>query len=114
MSDSNLKTRLEDLVGPELAYWSRYTGAVAGVVGDVYPAGRIGEEKIRFFATDENAGSGAAVVLKVRTREGDPASEGVMVQRGIEGLGKIGKRRKCREGYRRKVALLWTKDLEDV
>lgn len=113
MADSNLRVQLEDLVGPELAYWSRYIGAVAGVIGDVYPAGRVLEDKIRFFATDENAGNTAAVVLKVRTRSGDPATEAAMVQRGIEGLGKIGKRRKCREGYRRKVALLWTRDLEE-
>lgn len=110
MSDSNLKTRLEDLVGPEYAYWARYVGAVAGVVGDVYPAGVVAEEKVRFFAQDENGGG--AVVLKVRTREGDSATAAVGVVRGIEGLGKVGKRKKCREGYRRKVVLIWTCDLE--
>ncbi|KAH8155166.1 uncharacterized protein LAJ45_00175 [Morchella importuna] len=109
VSDSNLKTQLEDLVGPEFAYWARYCGAVAGVVGDVYPAGIVGDvERLRFFAYDE----GAVVVLKVRTRGGDERAEAVMVARGIEGLGKVGKKKKCREGYRRKVALIWGRDLE--
>lgn len=111
VSDSNLKTRLEDLVGPEFAYWSRYCGAVAGVVGDLYPAGIVGEERIRFFAHDESAGAGTPVVLKVRTRKGDPSAEAVMVAKGIEGLGKVGKKKKCREGYRRKVILMWSRDL---
>ncbi|CAZ83208.1 unnamed protein product [Tuber melanosporum] len=110
VSDSNLKTRLQDLVGPELAYWARYLGAIARVVGNVYPAGIIGEEKLRFFATDEMANTGA-IMLKVAIREDDPATSAVMVMDSIKNLAKVGKKRN-REGFRRKVALNLVRDLE--
>ncbi|PUU76938.1 Ppx/GppA phosphatase family-domain-containing protein [Tuber borchii] len=111
VSDSDLKTRLQDLVGPELAYWARYLGAIARVVGNVYPAGIIGEEKLRFFATDEMANTGA-IILKVAIREDDPATSAIMVMDSIKDLGKVGKKKKNREGFRRKVALNLVRDLE--
>ncbi|RPA95878.1 Ppx-GppA-domain-containing protein [Choiromyces venosus 120613-1] len=115
VSDSNLKTRLEDLVGPELAYWARYLGAIARVVGSVYPTGVIREEKLRFFATDVIGGAvvgGGAIVLKVAIRDGDPSTAAIMVIEGIKDLAKIGKKKRNREGYRRKVVLNLVRDLE--
>jgi len=111
VSDSNLKTRLQDLVGPELAYWARYLGAIARVVGNVYPTGIIGEEKLRFFATDEMANTGA-IILKVAIREDDPATCAIMVMDSIKGLAKVGKKKKNRDGFRRKVTLNLVRDLE--
>ncbi|KAL7269835.1 retrograde regulation protein 2 [Rhizina undulata] len=118
VSDSTLKARLEDLVGPELSYWSRYTGSVACVIGNVFPTGKIrppsyGEaERIRFFAQDEVNGNGKnGIILKVQIKKDDPATEAVMVVKSIEDLGKIGKRKRCRDGYRRKVHLNLVRDL---
>jgi retrograde regulation protein 2 len=114
VSDSNLKTRLEDLVGSEFAFWSRYLGAVAGVVGGVYPNGIINEEKIRFFAQDSGAhdGGSGAIQLKVAIRENGPATAALMVHSAIENLAKLGKRKRTREGFRRKVVLNLVRDLE--
>ena len=111
VSDSNLKTRLQDLVGPELAYWARYLGAIARVVGNVYPTGIIREEKLRFFATDEMANTGA-IILKVAIREDDPATSAIMVMDSIMDLAKVGKKKRNRDGFRRKVALNLVRDLE--
>jgi retrograde regulation protein 2 len=105
---------LEDLVGPELAFWSRYLGAIAGVVGGVYPNGIINDERIRFFATDEGGSDGGlgAIHLKVAVRENDPATAAIMVHDAIKGLRKIGKKKRNRAGFRRKVALNLVRDLE--
>ncbi|CUS07830.1 unnamed protein product [Tuber aestivum] len=111
VSDSNLKTRLQDLVGPELSYWARYLGAIARVVGSVYPTGIIREEKLRFFATDEMANTGA-IILKVAIREDDPTTSATMVMDSIKDLAKVGKKKRNREGFRRKVAMNLVRDLE--
>lgn len=112
---TNLKTRLEDLVGQELSYWGRYLGAVARVVGGVYPNGVIREEKIRFFGEDGNshAGHPGPIHLKVAVRENDPATGAVMIEGAIKDLAKVGKKKRCRERwFRRKVVLNLVRDLE--
>ncbi|RPB29115.1 Ppx-GppA-domain-containing protein [Terfezia boudieri ATCC MYA-4762] len=43
------------LVGGEDAWWARYVGSVAALIGEVFPSGRMHgeEEQIRFFAQDD-------------------------------------------------------------
>lgn len=114
MSDSNLKFRLADILGPNLTFWSRYLGTVAAVVGGVYPNGVIDDEKIRFFAHDEEQEGGGLgrIHLKVTIRENDPSTAAVMVHSSIKDLAKIGDRKKSRGIFRRTVILNLVKDLE--
>jgi retrograde regulation protein 2 len=107
VSDSTLKQRLQQLVGSEMEFWCRYLGAVAAVVGAIYPAGIIveGEERVRFFGEEKGA-----IVLGVRFKGGDPVTNGIMVEKELDGVRKVGKKKNCGE-YRRKVKVKLEKDL---
>ncbi|KAI5804503.1 Ppx/GppA phosphatase family-domain-containing protein [Geopyxis carbonaria] len=111
VSDTTLKHRLSILVGGEMEFWARYIGAVAGLVGAVYPAGLVveGEERIRVYGEDAGGEEGG-FVLRVRFVRGDDVT-GVMVEDDVEAIGKVGKNKKCLYGYRRKVQTLVTRDL---
>lgn len=54
-SAQGLREGFVRLVGGEDAWWARYVGAVAALIGEVFPSGRVRgeEEQIRFFAQDE-------------------------------------------------------------
>lgn len=101
--DSDLKRRLEDLVGDKMAYWARYLGAVAAIAGAVYPAGRIdGEERLRFEAEDDGKQL-QKIGLAVKFMRNDMMTEDDGVVELVAEVGKVGKKKRCRVGYRRKV-----------
>ncbi len=92
-----VRDRLRRLLGPEEVWWCNYLGKVAGLVGDVYPAGRIegGRERVRLRARwgvgMGKMGLDDGVRLAVCTREGDVMTglEGLRdAVKGIEGVGK--------------------------
>ncbi|KAF8251747.1 Ppx-GppA-domain-containing protein [Wilcoxina mikolae CBS 423.85] len=112
VSDSTLKARLQQLVGSEMEFWCRYLGAVAGVVGAVYPGGVLvgDEERVRFYGEDNGVGDKKVVRLVVRFVEGDAVTEGVMVGREVEAIEKVGKKKRCGT-FRRKVEVAVERDL---
>lgn len=111
--DSTLKQRLSNLVGSEMEFWCRYLGAVAGVIGSVYPAGVIldNEERVRFFGEDMNTGEKQTVLLSVRFCDGDPLTDGAMVGKEVEAVEKVGKKKRCGT-FRRKIAVIVVRDLD--
>ncbi|KAI5853569.1 Ppx/GppA phosphatase family-domain-containing protein [Tricharina praecox] len=113
VSDTTLKQRLSLLVGSEMEFWCRYLGAVAGVIGSVYPAGVMvdSEERVRFFGEDRNTGEKQTVLLRVRFCEGDPLTDGVMVGKEVEAVEKVGKKKRCGT-FRRKVEVVVARDLD--
>ncbi|KAA8904963.1 Ppx/GppA phosphatase family-domain-containing protein [Sphaerosporella brunnea] len=112
VSDPSLKSRLQELVGSELEFWSRYLGAVAAVVGAVYPAGILiaNEERVRFFGEDRT-GKSDSVLLRVRFRDADPVTDGVGVGQELEKIEKVGKKKRC-STFRRKVEVIVERDLD--
>ncbi|KAF8541458.1 Ppx/GppA phosphatase family-domain-containing protein [Trichophaea hybrida] len=98
--------------GGEMEFWCRYLGAVAGVVGAVYPGGVLvrDEERVRFYGEDSGAGEKKVVGLVVRFAEGDAVTEGVMVGREVEAIEKVGKKKRCGT-FRRKVEVAVERDL---
>ncbi|EWC46475.1 hypothetical protein DRE_04198 [Drechslerella stenobrocha 248] len=128
------RTRLEQVVGGELAWWARYVGAVAQAVGAVFPAGIVVDEsaaatehgehdkrrltrlsevdsKLSFFARDQDRKSHLDIVLRVRVTKDDPDTSALMVHKTIEDIAKVGKKKMCEGlGYRRKIAVIWETD----
>lgn len=110
--DSNLQIRLSMLVGGELEFWARYIGAVAGLVGAVYPAGVIlkGEDRITFWVEEraprdkEGAWKDGQVMLEVRGRGKDEVLKSVLDE-GLKEIEKVGKKKKCVMGWRKKVVV---------
>jgi len=113
VSDSTLKQRLCRLVGSEMEFWCRYLGAVAGVIGSVYPAGVVldSEERVRFFGEDMHVGEKQSVLLRVRFCDRDPLTEGVIVGKEVEAVEKVGKKKRCGT-FRRKVEVIVARDLD--
>lgn len=80
-SAAGLRDQFMKLVGREDAFWAKYVGVVAYLIGLIYPAGLILEEKIRFFSQDEgkkikNKGKGGSSEPVAAA----PASGGVSVE----------------------------------
>ncbi|TGZ80513.1 Ppx-GppA-domain-containing protein [Ascodesmis nigricans] len=108
--DSNVRTRLGMLVGGELEFWARYLGAISGLVGAVYPASIVlkGEDRIEFWVEEkmgkENGGErkDGRVILEIRGRGKDPVLHAVL-QDGIKEIEKVGKKKRCTMGFRKKI-----------
>lgn len=99
-TDAGFLGRLRRLVGPEVEWWTRYLGRVAGFVGDVYPAGVIGQERVGLRAAWEGKG---VVGLDVEWRAG---VDGSVFEKGWSGIEKVGKKKNWvggREGWGFKV-----------
>lgn len=115
--DREFLVRMRAIVGGELGWWVRYVGAVAGLVGGVYPGGvvRAGRERVevegrwREVAKGTRAGE-MGIEVVVRVKEGD----GGLVEGGVRALEKVGKRKNWsggREGYGFRVEVVVRMDL---
>ncbi|KAF8424917.1 Ppx/GppA phosphatase family-domain-containing protein [Tirmania nivea] len=103
------------LVGGEDAWWARYVGSVAALVGQVFPSGRMRgeEEQIRFFAQDDSRrkkkkGKGEKsgnFSDRITVRQGDPMTSTLMFEKEVGGIEKVGKKKKMEGGWRRKVVV---------
>lgn len=103
--DKEFLVRMREVVGGELGWWARYVGAVAGLVGGVYPGRvvRVGRERVEVEGRWKEAAKGKragemGIEVVVRVKEGD----GALVEVGVRALEKVGKRRNWsggREGY---------------
>ncbi|KAI5816732.1 Ppx/GppA phosphatase family-domain-containing protein [Pyronema omphalodes] len=112
VNDSNLKQRLQLLVGSEMEFWCRYLGAVAGVIGAVYPAGVMieGEERVRMFGQDVMGEKKKSVGLNIRFIKGDEVTDGIIVGKEVEEVEKVGKKKRC-GSFRLKINVVVEHDL---
>jgi retrograde regulation protein 2 len=105
--DSNLKSRLQLLVGSEMEFWCRYLGAIAGIIGSVYPAGRVvpGEGRIDLEVAEEGSNEKKTIRLTVLFKNEDPVTTGDVVGDTLKEVEMVGKKKRCGT-YRRKVAVV--------
>ena len=103
-----LQNRLRALLTRQEVWWCSYVGAVAKLVGDVYPAGVIRKERIGVVSARWMAGLGKkgmmdGVRLVVRVREeGEAMTERGVLREAVERVERVGKKKNwvvCREGY---------------
>lgn len=116
-TDEDFLARTRALVGVELSWWAKYVGAVAGLVGEVYPGGlvRVGAERMDVEGRWKAGVKGkradeVGIEVVVRVREGDEGS----VERGVRALEKVGKRKNWgggKEGYGFRVEVVVRGDL---
>ncbi|PKY03109.1 MFS general substrate transporter [Aspergillus campestris IBT 28561] len=91
-------------VSREEAWWARYLGRVAAIVGDVYPAGRVNGERVRIDTEWEvivkKKGRVDVLVVKVTCEDG-------VVGGGGERLEKLGKKKNWEGGYGVKIGVVF-------
>ncbi|KAF3939779.1 hypothetical protein ABW19_dt0210478 [Dactylella cylindrospora] len=63
--------------------------------------------KISFFARDQERKEHLDIVLRVRVVNGDPDTGAIMVKKAVEDVEKVGKKKNCGKGFRRKVVVFW-------
>ena len=94
-SDTEFLSKLQELVGPALTWWTKYTGCVARGLGDAYPAGIVREEEQRLvikasWGEGEGKRAGESIVrVEIRSAEG----EALAAQGLADALRKVGKRK---------------------
>jgi len=116
-TDEDFLARTRALVGDELSWWTKYVGAVAGLVGEVYPGGlvRVGEERMEVEGRWKAGVKGKSVdevgiEVVVRVREGEEGS----AEGGVRALEKVGKRKNWvggKERYGFRVGVVVRRDL---
>lgn len=102
-TDADFLARLRRLVGPALDWWARYLGAVARLVGDVYPAGVVDEAASRLRLA---ARVGKGVVLEVAFLGDGAAAAAGDCDKALRAVEKVGKKKNWvggREGWGLKV-----------
>ncbi|RAH49020.1 putative MFS transporter [Aspergillus brunneoviolaceus CBS 621.78] len=112
-TDEAYQRQLVRCVSREEAWWSRYLGRVAALVGDVYPAGREPEEgrwRVRFetewSAVVKKQGREVRDVLHLTVRRGDAATTSMLQEiltDRADGLEKVGKKKNWVHGRGVKV-----------
>ena len=99
----DLVARLQQVVTPQEGWWAAYLGAVAALVGNVYPSGRIPDSEAGrrvVFEAKWSEGLGKkglemGIKLTVWCREGDVMTDKEGGMRGwVEDIEKVGKRKK--------------------
>ncbi|KAI9860291.1 MAG: hypothetical protein M1813_006180 [Trichoglossum hirsutum] len=118
VADPSLLYRFQQLVGAELAWWCKYIGRVAALIGDVYPAGTLDPAvpprillQARIKPEDANGKNRVTLKVKVRTRPGDPTTAAPVVQESIEDLAEPGKKKAWVREWGMKVNVVARKDL---
>lgn len=102
-TDHTFLARLQELVGRETTWWCNYLGRVGLLVGSVYPAGRVVQERFGFEASVQKGKKGPEIVLRVRKSQ--DVSETVSMEE-IEKVEKVGKKKNWvggRDGWGVKV-----------
>ncbi|KAH0539033.1 hypothetical protein FGG08_004427 [Glutinoglossum americanum] len=116
VADPWLLHRLQHLIGDELSWWCKYIGQVAALTGDVFPAGKLDSEAPPRLALNakfkEGSGKGdVKIKFQVRTREGDPETEAMVVVESIGDLEKPGKKKARINGWGFKIDVVVKRDL---
>lgn len=96
-----IQQRLQSTLSPQEVFWANYLGALACLVGDVYPAGRIVDPirrpRLQFHA-EWSAGLGKkglmdGVRLAIKGRENDGMTSPAAINDAIEELEAVGKKK---------------------
>ncbi|KAI9773187.1 MAG: hypothetical protein M1840_008308 [Geoglossum simile] len=110
VADPSLLHRLQNLVGDELAWWSRYIGQAAALIGAVYPAGRLNPKTPRLLLEAEmKEGKKGGPVIKLKVRTKDEGASPVL--RSIGDLEGPGKKKGWVHGWGIKVDVIHKRDL---
>ena len=95
----NFKARLYAITTHQEGFWADYLGAVASLVGAVYPAGLIGAKHTRLKISAHWAdglgkrGLNQGVVLKLQCRRDDPMTCPTAVNKLVDNIEKVGKKK---------------------
>lgn len=101
-TDQEFLERVQTLVGRELSWWCRYAGRIGGLVGAVYPAGKVPTERLEVAA--EATAKGVGLTLHWTEGKGEFEKEVRVVE-------KVGKKKHWiggREGWGLKVEIIET------
>jgi retrograde regulation protein 2 len=95
---NTLQDRLRALLTRQEVFWCSYLGKVANLVGNVYPAGKIGElERIGFKARWSTGlgkkGLEQGVVLSIEVKKDDPMTASEALRPFLEGLEAVAKKK---------------------
>jgi retrograde regulation protein 2 len=117
VADSSFYMRLQQLIGPEKAWWCKYLGRCLAVIGAVYPAGVVPHLKEKVALNSKvkaglgKRGTDIGIRLKIHTREGDPGTQALMVRKEMEGIEKCGKKKAWVKGWGLRVDVSHRTDL---
>lgn len=99
----HFQTRLRAILTHQEVFWANYLGAVAGLVGSVYPAGHVGSEggqqrpRLKLSARWADGlgkkGLNQGVVLEVRCRREDVMTEPEALNPLVHEIEKVGKKK---------------------
>jgi retrograde regulation protein 2 len=99
-AEQSFQSRLLRFVSPQEAWWCQYLGRVATLIGNVYPAGRVSNDRwrIRFNTRwqqvyKKKQGNTDALQLTVVVNEADQAVSRDSLQDAVERIEKLGKRK---------------------
>ena len=85
-TDEGFLGRLRELAGLETEWWTRYLGRVAALIGEVYPAGAVKEERLKLDAKWE----GDLLVVDLAFGKG---SDKDALGKAVKGIDKVGKKK---------------------
>lgn len=116
-TDQSLHSRLRQYVSAQEAWWCRYLGRVATLIGDVYPSGRVPETESRWRVQLKAQWNSTPTKEKKQNKEGNEEKPDLLqlqvrlngggLQDGIsehaERIAKAGKKKQRIEGYGAKV-----------
>ncbi|ETN39541.1 uncharacterized protein HMPREF1541_05767 [Cyphellophora europaea CBS 101466] len=96
--------RLRGVLSPQEGWWAEYLGVVAGLLGEVYPAGRVGTKARLKVASQWAEGLGKkglyqGVRVRLRGREGEEVLKRETLTALVEGWEKVGKKKHWVRGF---------------
>lgn len=93
-----LQDRLRSILTRQEVFWCNYLGTVANLVGNVYPAGKIGQSERIAFKSKWSAGLGKkgldqGIRLTIEVKNGDPMTSPEALRPALEGIEAVGKKK---------------------
>ncbi|KAI9727311.1 MAG: hypothetical protein M1828_006930 [Chrysothrix sp. TS-e1954] len=92
--DQALFVGMQQLIESPAAWWCRYIGRVAALIGDVYPSGAIPVQRIRLGGRFQQSGGDLKVILDVGWPQTHSYLASVYAEQ-LQGIAKIGKKKHC-------------------
>jgi retrograde regulation protein 2 len=93
----SLQDRLRQTLTRQEVWWCNYLGKVAGLIGEVYPAGRIEGTRLAFKAEWASGlgkkGVADGIRLIISTKRGDPMTSAEVLKDASEGIEDVGKKK---------------------
>jgi retrograde regulation protein 2 len=120
LHDSSFLTRLQRLIGDENAWWCKYVGRVAALICAVYPAGVVPLNKPKLLLEAKvkeglgKRGTDTGIKIIIRTGQGDPTTEALMVTKAIKEVDKLGKRKNWVRDWGLRIQVRQKEDLRVI